>query len=173
RALRLKETLIKYITKSVEKSLWLGRQLGVQLVEGDIIALIGDLGGGKTWFTKGIAVGLGIEPNDVVSPTFTIVNEYYGKYPLFHIDLYRIENKEDFVSLDVDSYFLGHGVVVIEWADRWQGRLPDERVQIEFKIIDDSTRELTFYGLHDRPRAIIDALNQKIGTSVNNEGLLI
>jgi len=163
----LKETLIKYRTKSVKKSLWLGRQLGMQLVEGDIIALIGDLGGGKTWFTKGIAAGLGIEPNDVVSPTFTIVNEYYGTYPLFHIDLYRIENKEDFVSLDLDTYFLGQGIVVIEWADRWPGRLPDERVQIEFKIIDESVREFTFYGLHERSREIIDALNKKIGTTLN------
>ena len=160
--------LVKYITKSVEKSLWLGQQLGIQLTKGDIIALIGDLGGGKTWFTKGVAIGLNIEPNDVVSPTFTLVNEYYGKYPLFHMDLYRMENKDDFVSLDLDSYFSGEGIVVVEWADRWPGTLPDERVQIDFKMIDNNTRELKFYGFHNRARAIIEALKKKVGNILNN-----
>lgn len=159
--------LVKYITKSVEKSLWLGQQLGIQLTKGDIIALIGDLGGGKTWFTKGVAIGLNIEPNDVVSPTFTLVNEYYGKYPLFHMDLYRMENKDDFVSLDLDSYFSGEGIVVVEWADRWPGTLPDERVQIDFKMIDNNTRELKFYGFHNRARAIIEALKKKVGNVLN------
>lgn len=160
--------IVKYITTSVEKSLWLGKQLGIQLTKGDIIALIGDLGGGKTWFTKGVAIGLNIEPNDVVSPTFTLVNEYYGKYPLFHMDLYRMDNKDDFLSLDLDSYFLGKGIVVIEWADRWPGTLPDERVQIDFKMIDNNTRELKFYGFHNRSRAIIEALKKKVGNALNN-----
>jgi len=159
---------VKYITKSVEKSLWLGQQLGIQLRKGDIIALIGDLGGGKTWFTKGVAIGLNIEPNDVVSPTFTLVNEYYGKYPLFHMDFYRMENKDDFISLDLDSYFSGEGIVVVEWADRWPGTLPDERVQIDFKMIDNNTRELKFYGFHNRARAIIEALKKKVGNVLNN-----
>ena len=160
--------IVKYITTSVEKSLWLGKQLGIQLTKGDVIALIGDLGGGKTWFTKGVAIGLNIEPNDVVSPTFTLVNEYYGKYPLFHMDLYRMDNKDDFLSLDLDSYFLGKGIVVIEWADRWPGTLPDERVQIDFKMIDNNTRELKFYGFHNRSRAIIEALKKKVGNALNN-----
>lgn len=164
----MNEILIKYITKSVEKSLWLGNQLGRLLIQGDIIALIGDLGGGKTWFTKGLATGLGIEPNEVVSPTFTIANEYYGKYPLFHIDLYRVEHEQDLVSLDLDRYFLGEGIVVIEWADRCPGRLPDKRVQIEFKIIDETTREFKFYGLHERSRSIIDALHKKVGHMLND-----
>ena len=160
--------IVKYITTSVEKSIWLGKQLGIQLTKGDVIALIGDLGGGKTWFTKGVAIGLNIEPNDVVSPTFTLVNEYYGKYPLFHMDLYRMDNKDDFLSLDLDSYFLGKGIVVIEWADRWPGALPDERVQIDFKMIDNNTRELKFYGFHNRSRAIIEALKKKVGNALNN-----
>jgi tRNA threonylcarbamoyladenosine biosynthesis protein TsaE len=164
----LEGIIVKYITTSVEKSLWLGKQLGIQLTKGDIIALIGDLGGGKTWFTKGVAIGLNIEPNDVVSPTFTLVNEYYGKYPLFHMDLYRMDNKDDFLSLDLDSYFLGKGIVVIEWADRWPGTLPDERVQIDFKMIDNNTRELKFYGFHNRSRAIIEALKKKVGNALNN-----
>ena len=137
-------------------------------MKGDFIALIGDLGGGKTWFTKGVAIGLNIEPNDVVSPTFTIVNEYYGKYPLIHMDLYRMENKDDFISLDLDSYFSGEGIVVVEWADRWPGTLPDERVQIDFKMIDNNTRELKFYGFHDRSRAIIGALKKNVGSVLNN-----
>ena len=163
----MEQISLKYTTKSVEKSVWLGQQLGTQLIKGDIIALIGDLGGGKTWFTKGVAAGVGINPNDVVSPTFTFVNEYYGRCPLFHIDLYRIEDKNNITFLDLENYLSGDGIAIIEWADRCLEKLSDERVQIEFKMIDDNTRELDFLGWHNRSNKIIKALKENVGNCLN------
>jgi len=108
----LKEISVKYLTTSVEKTVWLGQQLGAQLISGDIIALIGDLGGGKTWFTKGIAIGLEIDPNNIVSPTFTLVNEYRGgRQQIFHIDLYRLKNNIEILDLDLEDYFSREGIV--------------------------------------------------------------
>ena len=166
RALRLKEVSVKYLTTSVEKTVWLGQQFGIQLIDGDIVALIGDLGGGKTWFTKGVATGLEIGPDYVVSPTFTLVNEYKGRHQLFHIDLYRLKNKAEIMALDLEDYLSGEGIVVIEWADRWPGELPEETIQIELKMVDEHTRELRFSGSHLRAKEIIGALKERIGSSL-------
>ena len=143
--------------------MWLGQQLGIQLISGDIIALIGDLGGGKTWFTKGVAIGLEIDPNYIVSPTFTLVNEYKGKNQIFHIDLYRLKNKTEILALDLEDYFSREGIVIIEWADRWPGELPEEKIQVELRMIDEHTRELEFSGNHPRVKKIIGALKEKVG----------
>ena len=137
--------------------------MGIQLINGNIIALIGDLGGGKTWFTKGVAIGLEIDPYYIVSPTFTLVNEYLGRQQLFHIDLYRLKNKTEILALDLEDYFSREGIVVIEWADRWPGELPEERIQVELKIVDEHTRELEFSGNHPRAKEIIVALKEKVG----------
>ena len=166
RALRLKEVSVKYLTTSVEKTVWLGQQFGIQLFDGDIVALIGDLGGGKTWLTKGVATGLEIGPDYVVSPTFTLVNEYKGRHQLFHIDLYRLKNKAEIMALDLEDYLSGEGIVVIEWADRWPGELPEETIQIELKMVDEHTRELRFSGSHLRAKEIIGALKERIGSSL-------
>jgi len=162
-ALRVEEVSLKYLTTSVEKTVWLGEQLGIQLIDGDIIALIGDLGGGKTWFTKGVAIGLEIGPDYVVSPTFTLVNEYRGRHQLFHIDLYRLKNKAEIMALDLEGYLSGEGIVVLEWADRWPGELPEETIQVELRIVDEHSRELTFSGSHLRARQIIGTLREKVG----------
>lgn len=166
RALRLKEISVKYLTSSVEKTVWLGKHLGMQLIDGDIVALIGDLGGGKTWFTKGVAINLGIDPDYIVSPTFTLVNEYRGRHQLFHIDLYRLKNKTEIMALDLEEYFSGEGIVVIEWADRWPGDLPQERIQVDLRMVDEHTRELGFSGAQPRAQEIIKALKQAVGTSL-------
>jgi len=170
KALRLKEISVKYLTTSVEKTVWLGQQLGAQLINGDIIALIGDLGGGKTWFTKGIAIGLEIDPNDIVSPTFTLVNEYRGRQQIFHIDLYRLKNKTEILALDLEDYFSREGIVIIEWADRWPGKLPENKIHVELKVIDEHTRELEFSGNHYRAKEIIGALKEKVGHNLKQLG---
>jgi tRNA threonylcarbamoyladenosine biosynthesis protein TsaE len=166
RVLRLREVSVKYLSPSVEKTLWLGQQLGMQLTSGDCIALMGDLGGGKTWFTKGVAMGLDIGPEWVVSPTFTLVNEYRGRYQLFHIDLYRLTNKTEIIALDLESYLSDEGIVVIEWADRWPGELPEETIQVEFRMVDEHTRELRFSGSHLRAKELVGALKEQVGHSL-------
>ena len=162
----MKESSAHYVTASVEDTVRLGQELGVHLTNGDVIALIGDLGGGKTWFTKGVATSLGIAPDDIVSPTFTLVNEYCGTHKLSHIDLYRLNSEAEILALDLDDYFSGEGIVVIEWADRWPGELPEQTIQVALRIIDEHTRELRFSGSHPRAKAVINKVRQKVSHSL-------
>jgi len=147
--------------------MWLGQQLGALVGEGDVIALIGDLGGGKTWFTKGIALGLGIDADSIVSPTFTLVNEFHGTHPLYHIDLYRLSTRSDIAAIGLEEYLPGNGVTVIEWADRWPDELPEETIHVELSIVDDYTRELRFSASHVKTIEVLRQLEQRIGGSLN------
>lgn len=110
-----------------------------------IICLNGELGSGKTIFTKGIANALGIKDN-ITSPTFTIIKEYDGELPLYHMDVYRLEGNSD--GIGIEEYFTKGGVVVIEWADTIKDILPKERLDIKFKVIGENKRVLilTPYG---------------------------
>jgi tRNA threonylcarbamoyladenosine biosynthesis protein TsaE len=162
----LKNISVKYVTTSVQETVWLGQQLGLRLQDGDIIALVGDLGGGPTWFTKGVAMALGINPDTIVSPTFTLVNEYEGRYKLFHMDLYRLNDKPEIIALDLDEYFSGQGIVVVEWADRWPEELPGETIEVALRIVDEDTRELRFSASHARSKKILRALKEKVGYSL-------
>ncbi|MGN0709223.1 MAG: tRNA (adenosine(37)-N6)-threonylcarbamoyltransferase complex ATPase subunit type 1 TsaE [Anaerovoracaceae bacterium] len=104
----------------------LGREIADMAKPGDVVALIGDLGTGKTTLTKYIAEGLGVK-EEITSPTFTIVNEYKsGRMPLYHFDAYRLENGLDMMDIGGDDYMYGDGLCVIEWADRIAEVLPDE-----------------------------------------------
>jgi tRNA threonylcarbamoyladenosine biosynthesis protein TsaE len=163
----LKDISVNYATDSVDKTVWLGRQLGAQLGDGDCIALTGDLGGGKTWFTKGIAMALNIDPDSIVSPTFTLVNEYAGTQRLFHIDLYRLERTDEIMALDLDEYFSDEGIVVLEWADRWPRELPDQTVHIAFAVINEHTREVKFTGANARAHAILRAVKKSVGSALH------
>ena len=114
-----------------------GRELGRKLGPGDVVALCGELGSGKTTLAKAIAVGLGVTET-VTSPTFTLVCEYKtGRLPLYHIDVYRPENPEELAGMGLDEYFYGRGVTVVEWADRIDWLLPKESTRIELSYTDD------------------------------------
>lgn len=106
-----------------------------------IICLDGELGSGKTVFTKGIANALGIDET-ITSPTFTIIKEYEGELPLYHMDVYRLDGNTD--GVDIEEYFTKGGVVVIEWAETIKNILPDERLDIKFKVLDENRRLLIF-----------------------------
>ena len=103
-----------------------------------VICLNGDLGSGKTVFAKGFAQAMAI--NDVTSPTFNIIKEYNGELPLYHMDVYRVENNVE--NLGLSEYFDKGGVSIIEWADMIEDYLPKERLEVEFKIVDENTRIL-------------------------------
>jgi len=115
------------------------QQLGVQLgrlLDGPLVILLsGDLGAGKTCFTQGVARGLGVpEAEPVTSPTYTLMNQYGGRLPLYHFDLYRLNHQDDLVDIDFDDYLQGDGIVVVEWADRFPGlNIEGLRVHIEYE----------------------------------------
>jgi tRNA threonylcarbamoyladenosine biosynthesis protein TsaE len=112
------------------------------LSEGDVISLSGDLGAGKTVFTKGLAEGLSIsEP--VTSPTFTIIKEYSGRLPLYHFDVYRLSDPNELDALGVDEYFYGDGVSVVEWGDKVEELMPDIHVDVRMlRLVDESFRRI-------------------------------
>ena len=115
-----------------------GRELGGKLGSGDVVALYGELGSGKTTIAKAIAEGLGVTET-VTSPTFTLVCEYKsGRLPLYHIDVYRLENPEELADIGLDEYFYGRGVTIVEWADRIGWLLPEESMRIELSYTDDN-----------------------------------
>ena len=129
-------------TRDERETIHVAQNLESEKFENMIICLEGDLGSGKTIFTKGFAQALGIEEN-ITSPTFNIIKEYpNGEMPLYHMDVYRLDGKVDGIGLE--DYFTKGGVVIIEWADMIRDYLPEERLDIKFKIVDEETRILTF-----------------------------
>ncbi|HCG98807.1 MAG: tRNA (adenosine(37)-N6)-threonylcarbamoyltransferase complex ATPase subunit type 1 TsaE [Candidatus Aquicultor primus] len=134
--------MLTVITHSPEETWELARKLAPMLTKGDFISLSGDLGAGKTVFAKGLAVGLGID-EPVTSPTFTIIKEYEGKLPLFHFDVYRLASAEELEELGADEYFYGEGVSVVEWGDRVEEILPEERLSIRIlRPVDEDLRQI-------------------------------
>lgn len=132
----------EYITKNEGETEALGKAFAENLKAGDIVALTGDLGCGKTAFVRGVMACLG-NPDDVTSPTFTIVNEYDGTLPVYHFDVYRLENPNP-ESLDfMDDYFFGEGICLIEWADNILSVLPDNTIYISFSKISENQRQIT------------------------------
>ena len=117
------------LLRTRDDTLKFGQELGNLLQAGDVIALIGDLGAGKTTLTQGIAQGLGITDR-VTSPTFTLVQEYRGRVSLFHFDPYRLERPEDVYDFGFEEYLERGGVVVVEWADKIAALLPSERLTL-------------------------------------------
>jgi tRNA threonylcarbamoyladenosine biosynthesis protein TsaE len=131
--------MYRTVTNSAEETFFCGYKLGTILKPGDVVFLDGGLGAGKTVFTGGIAKALGIE-GYITSPTFTIVNEYRGTYPLFHFDAYRIENPEEMFEIGFDEYLESDGIVVVEWAEQIKDIIPGEHIYVKIeKVMDDRT----------------------------------
>jgi tRNA threonylcarbamoyladenosine biosynthesis protein TsaE len=142
--------MLKFHAGSVEETVELGLKLGRILQRGDSICLTGDLGTGKTAFTGGIARALGISEY-ITSPTFTIVNEYEGRLPLYHFDVYRIGDAEEMFETGYYEYINGNGVTVVEWSDLIKEILPNERIDVDIRkdnAEDADSRLITmeFYG---------------------------
>lgn len=140
------DTFLPVDAKSPEDTRALGKKLGKQLEGGTIIALFGDLGAGKTQLVKGICEGLGLDPDTVTSPTFTLINEYRGgRLDVYHFDAYRIRKLSEFISLDYEDYFFGNGVTVIEWADRIEDLLPPDAARIRMTHVGPESRRIEWY----------------------------
>ena len=128
-------------TQSEEETVALGEKLAAALPSKAVVLLIGDLGAGKTTLAKGIAKGLGAaKPDDVSSPTFTLIHEYGPK--LYHIDLYRLDRPEEVATLGLDEIFDRDAVVLIEWGERFPALMPEERIEIRLEAIDENKRRI-------------------------------
>lgn len=154
--------MLKITTKSPEETREVGVELGGLLKQGDIVCLTGDLGAGKTTLTQAIAKGLDVD-DYVTSPTFTIINEYSGRYPVYHFDVYRIEDVDEMYDLGYEEYFYSDGVAIIEWADIIEDILPEERLNINIKRgTEKDLREISIYGNGERYEEIIKNLKLKM-----------
>ena len=124
----------RFRTSGADETRALAERLGRTLRAGDVVCLVGDLGTGKTTFTQGLALGLGLPPDELVrSPTFTLLAEHTGgRLPLYHFDVYRLADSSGLTELAFDEYMNAGGVVVIEWADRVADALPPDRLEITF-----------------------------------------
>jgi len=140
------------ISKSPAETVRIGRILGEGLKAGDVVALTGELGSGKTCLTQGIACGLGVPENyAVTSPTFTLINEYPGREAaLYHVDLYRLQSAADLADTGYEEYLSGGGVMVIEWADKIPDAVPDEAVCVALTYLEENVREMELSGCRDR-----------------------
>jgi len=135
-----------YETGSLEETLALGRKLAERFSPGDVVALSGALGAGKTSLVKGIALGLGVaEP--VTSPTFTLIQEYDGRIPLYHIDLYRITDPDQLDDLGIEEYLEGDGVTVIEWPEKAGGLFSSRALAVGVIVLDGGRRRFTVEGM--------------------------
>ena len=129
-------------THSEEETIALGKKIGSLLQKGDVIALQGTLGAGKTTITKGIASALGVEET-ITSPTFCLISEYEGKMPLYHMDVYRLEGSDDFINLGVEDMIYGRGVSLIEWSEKIMDELPKKTIILRLEPNEDGSRTVT------------------------------
>ena len=136
---------MRFVTHNPEETEALGTQLAMQLRPGDVIAYFGDLGAGKTAFTRGLARGLEIE-EPVTSPTYTIVNEYLsGKMPLFHFDMYRLESSDELFDIGWEDYLARGGICAVEWSENVEDALSDA-IRVCIRRISDQEREIVIEG---------------------------
>ncbi len=153
---------MKLISDSRERTLETGRQIGRILERGDVVALSGELGSGKTCLTQGIAKGLVVAENvPVVSPTFTLINEYPGRIPLFHLDVYRLSGSRDLEDMGYEEYFYSSGIIVIEWAEKIRELLPANTLFVSLRYIDENNREMIVEGPGDKIRKLEELLQSE------------
>ncbi len=133
----------------------LGSSIGRLLQEGQVLALMGELGAGKTALVRGIMVGLGVSESSVSSPTFTLVNHYHARLPFIHIDLYRLRSPEEAEAIGLSEYFTDHAVTAIEWADRFPSLLPTDRFVVRLTHLTPTTRKVRFEAQGPRSRLLL------------------
>lgn len=132
---------LKYQSCSPEDTLWLGKKIGLLVERGQIILLSGELGSGKTLLVQGIARSLKIEI-DVTSPTYNLINEYQGQFPLYHLDLYRLEDELELYNIGFEEYLERDGIIAIEWPEIAYNLLPPDFVYIEIEVSGNNSRNI-------------------------------
>jgi tRNA threonylcarbamoyladenosine biosynthesis protein TsaE len=154
--------IFEVVTEDPAQTIRLGRLLGEILPPGSFVALVGSLGAGKTLLTKGLARGLGVEDDrEVTSPSFVLVNEYRGRIPVYHLDLYRLDSYAEVEGIGWDEFVSGPGVTLVEWADKVAEELPEERIEIQLQWVGEEKRKIGFSGKGGRGQTLVEELKHK------------
>lgn len=150
---------MEVITRQVAETQSWGARLGCLVQPGDFVALRGDLGAGKTHFAQGVATGLAVPAEyRVTSPTYTVLNIYPGRLPLYHFDLYRLSGPAEIVELGFEEYFYGAGVCLVEWADRLGHECPADHLEIAFSYAGDEQRVIRFTAIGQRAETLLQGI---------------
>lgn len=156
----MKESKLTFKTDGVDETMKFGERLGMLLLPGDVLALIGELGAGKTALAKGIVRGLGVtDMRAVKSPTFALVHKYEGRIPIYHFDAYRLKGGEEMLHIGSDEMIYGNGVALVEWADNVSGCLPQEYLKITLTAVSENERTIEICGYGNRYDEIINNLS--------------
>jgi tRNA threonylcarbamoyladenosine biosynthesis protein TsaE len=154
---------MKLISNAAKDTIAIGKVIAGNAKKGDIICLFGNFGSGKTVLTKGIAEGLGVDKNNIVSPSFVLLREYLkARIPLFHFDLYRLKDPKDILDIGYEEYLFGDGLTVIEWADRLNSLKPEEFLSIRLSVKGNSKRELVFKANGKRHKELLRKIHEDI-----------
>lgn len=156
---RMKKKPLIFKSMRVDETIRFGLKLGMLLSFGDVVALIGELGAGKTTLVKGIARGLGVtDMRTVKSPTFSLVHTYKGRVPIYHFDAYRLGDTQEMLNIGSDEMIYGNGVTIVEWADNVSGCLPQRYLEITLTFISENERNITMRGCGNHYDTIIKCL---------------
>ncbi len=132
-----------FATDNPQQTISAGRELASILHNGDVVVFTGCLGAGKTTFIKGIALGMRVKEDDIKSPSFTLVNEYPGPNPLYHLDLYRMKDDSELYEIGWDDYLLRDGIFLVEWGEKAHNLLPQKRIEIFMEITGSTQRKIS------------------------------
>lgn len=156
---------MKIITHSPHETEIIGFKLGTLLKKGSFIALFGDLGGGKTCFTRGVVAAVAPESLHLVSsPTFAIMNEYQGPLPVYHFDFYRLTSGHEITELGFEEYFQGDGICIAEWSERVEDLLPKDHIKLTFEHADGDCRKISLIAGSPHAQVLIDELKSLLNT---------
>lgn len=155
--------LVEIVSESARQTFDIGFGIGRKARQGDTFALSGELGTGKTCFTGGLASGVGVDENyTITSPTFTLINEYPGRFRLCHFDVYRLNCVEDLDDLGFEEFISGNDVVVIEWAEKIASALPPDSISINFTYLDENKRMISISGPQKRVQDIVQDMQREV-----------
>ena len=153
---------MKRLSKSANQTLSIGKHIARKLCGGEIILLSGSLGAGKTVLAKGIAQGLGISKNEVISPSFVLLRVHKGKHLLHHFDLYRLKAPQDILNLGYEEYFYSEGITIIEWPERLKFLLPKEFLKIKLCVKGKQQRDIQFIAKGSRYKQLLGKISENI-----------
>jgi tRNA threonylcarbamoyladenosine biosynthesis protein TsaE len=140
----------------------LGRLLAQHLPPGTVVALSGTLGAGKTRLVQAVAAGCGVDPAEVTSPTFVLCREYHGERMMYHLDAYRLKDEDEFLELGPEEMFASEGLVLIEWAERVESFLPDERVEIVLEVTGETSRRATLLATGESLTTSVEQISRRL-----------